>query len=313
MRKAFEKQGFSDSVLEIITASLADSTKKQYDSALKSWWTFCTNNHQDPFEPEIKTVVEFLAGKFKEGASYSTLNSTRSAISLIVSKDLQHDPILHRCFKGIFRLRPTAPKYFKTWDVNVVLDKLASWFPLDSLSLKLVTEKLVMLLALGTGFRAQTLSLIKIEEISITSSTVEIKVYKTSRPGAQQPFACIPFFRGKPSICIASTLVHYLKITRELRKDENLLFICYKKPYKGANVQSIRRWIKSVLKNCGIDKSFTAHSTRHASTSAAYKKGLDLNIIRNAAGWSGESKMFARFYNRTIDNQEGNFASTVLN
>lgn len=148
-------------------------------------------------------------------------------------------------------------------------------YPLKELNLRQLTEKLVMLMALGTGFRVQSLSLIKRENIKISKTGVEIRVndiVKTSIPGAEQPYAFLPYFESKPKVCIASTLVHYLKVTSKLRNGESSLFITYKKPHKRATTQTVCRWLKSVLSACGISNEFTAHSTRHASTSAALRR-----------------------------------------
>lgn len=61
-----------------------------------------------------------------------------------------------------------------------------------------------------------------------------------------------------------------------------------------------------------MEEQFKAHLTRHASTSNALIKGLDFNSIRNAAGWSKDSKVFVRFYNRTVKETENNFAQMGL-
>ncbi|KAJ8980421.1 hypothetical protein NQ317_018813 [Molorchus minor] len=56
-----------------------------------------------------------------------------------------------------------------------------------------------------------------------------------------------------------------------------------------------------MLNRSGLDTSrFTAHSTRHASTSAAARKGVSYDTIRLAAGWTRRSSTFANFYDRPI-------------
>ena len=45
-------------------------------------------------------------------------------------------PLVSRLMKGIFNLRPAVPKYFKTWDVSVVLKYLINLSPVPLLSLK---------------------------------------------------------------------------------------------------------------------------------------------------------------------------------
>ena len=63
------------------------------------------------------------------------------------------------------------------------------------------------------------------------------------------------------------------------------------------------------MTEAGVDQKFKAHSTRHASTSKALQKGLSVDLIKRAAGWSQNSKVFCTFYNRPI---EENFASKVF-
>nr|CAH7748607.1 unnamed protein product [Callosobruchus chinensis] len=83
-----------------------------------------------------------------------------------------------------------------------------------------------------------------------------------------------------------------------------------------ATTQTLGRWVKSVLVESGIDtKKFTAHSTRHAATSAAARKGLHFDTIRLAAGWSKKHlriKMFAAVYNRPLVVESKAFTETIL-
>ena len=59
----------------------------------------------------------------------------------------QH-PLVTRLLKGAFNDRPPLPKYTSTWEVQVVLDYLQSLGENESLSLKQLKWKTVMLLAL---------------------------------------------------------------------------------------------------------------------------------------------------------------------
>lgn len=59
-------------------------------------------------------------------------------------------------------------------------------------------------------------------------------------------------------------------------------------PHKTVNQQTISRWIRSGLELCRVRTDFfSSHSTRYASTSLIAKKGVSLEIIKRAAGWSG--------------------------
>lgn len=174
------------------------------------------------------------------------------------------------------------------------------------------------LLALISAHRVQTLHKIKINNIESLPSQINIKIpdlIKTSKAGINQPMLCIPFFSEKPEICPATTLLCYINRTAPLRKTDNLL-ISFKKPHNIITTQSISRWIKATLKDCGIDDSiFTAHNTRHASTSKAHQLGVNIDVIRKTAGWSGTSATFGKFYHRTIINNDDQItlARAILN
>lgn len=90
-----------------------------------------------------------------------------------------------------------------------------------------------------------------------------------------------------------------------------ILFIALKRPHTAVGSQTISRWIRSTLSDCGVSDAFSTHSTWHASTSLAARKGVPVDLIKRAAGWSGESRVFANFYNRQIIDIDA-FAKAVL-
>jgi len=83
IRQAFLRRGTPPSTLDATIASLSKITIAQYAKPLRLWWTFCERNHSNYFSPPVSRVLEFLAGSLTAVRSYSTLNSYRSAISLI--------------------------------------------------------------------------------------------------------------------------------------------------------------------------------------------------------------------------------------
>lgn len=257
------------------------------------------------YDISIPTVISFFTALFTQGAQYGTLNSYRSALSLIASSKFSDNEDIKRFFKGVFRSRPPLPKYNETWDTSIVLNFLAKWYPNVSLTLEQITKKLITLLALVTAHRVQTLANIKVCNIEICSTKIKIKIpdlIKTSRIGSTQPLLNLPFFNERPEICPARTISTYLEKTAILRNQAELLFISFKKPHKQVGTQTLSRWVKNVLALSGIDtSSFTAHSTRHAASSAALRLGVSLDKIRKTAGWSSTSQTFAKFYNRPVN------------
>lgn len=72
--------------------------------------------------------------------------------------------------------------------------------------------------------------------------------------------------------------------------------------------------MKEALAKSGLDtETFSAHSTRHASTSAAKRLGVDVEMIRKTEGWTKSSETFARFYNREVLPDREQFALSILN
>ncbi|KAJ8910049.1 hypothetical protein NQ315_000452 [Exocentrus adspersus] len=287
-------------------ASLSESTLKQYETSFKSWWKFCQEKNIEPLEYSITHVLSFLKQEFERGLSYSSLNSFRSALAIILSPDL-----------GVANLRPSLPKYEAVWDPDRVLMYLGSLYPNSSISLELLTYKLVTLLALLTAHRVQTLTLIEIENIVRGQSGVEIKIpakIKTSSRSKPQPMLVLPCYNDNPAICPVNTLYSYLDRTKKLRPPAcKRLLLTFKKPIHEASTQSVSRWIKCTLFRSGVDTSlFSAHSTRHAATSMAKRKGVNLDTIRRTAGWSEHSNVFARFYDRPIVNKYA-FANSIVN
>lgn len=277
------RRGIPEDAIPIMLASLSHNTFKQYDTSLKKWFDYCQQNSKDAFCPSVTDILCFLTHVYNTGAKYGTLNSCRSALSLLVGQRFVNNDSIQRFLKGVFRLRPTLPKYNLTWNVDLVLNFLANWHPNEELDLEKLTKKLITLLALVTAHRVLTFSLIKVDNICLAQSGFIIKIpdlIKTSLIGSEQPILSLPYYSEKTVICPANTLTVYLSKSQQIRKDTEFLFISFRKPHRAVSSQTLSRWIKSVLENSSIDTNvFSAHSTRHASASRALKAGVTLDTI----------------------------------
>lgn len=68
------------------------------------------------------------------------------------------------------------------------------------------------------------------------------------------------------------------------------------------SVDTVGRWIKSVMAAAGIDTTvFGAHSVRGASASAARSVNVPLDAVLQAGDWSG-LRSFSRHYQRDSPN-----------
>nr|CAI5825465.1 unnamed protein product [Callosobruchus analis] len=166
-----------------------------------------------------------------------------------------------------------------------------------------------------TGGRLQTISLIRVSNIISREKEIQISItdpIKTTMSLRAQPYLHIPFFLANKNVCPASTLMKYIDATKHLRQDEDFLFITYSGKHRRASKQTISRWVKSTLKEAGIDTAiFKLHSTRHSSTSAANRAGVSMEEICNTAGWSQGTSTFAKFYNRPLQETQ-RFAQAIL-
>lgn len=240
------------------------------------WWSFCAEPVQVLYQVSANRVLNFLVGRFGEGVRHGTLNSARAALSLISTEGLANHALISRFIKGAFKQKPSRPRHDNTWDVDPVLSRLGEWQPVESLVLKTLSKKLVVLLALGSGQRIQTLSLIKICNITETGEGIEIKLpdrVKTTRVGSRQPVLRWPKFQTNPGLCIVNTLSQYLKLTGHLRNGEESLLITLNRPNSKVQMDTIARWIKDALTDLGVSKQFSAYITRDESTSKADSRG----------------------------------------
>ena len=145
----------------------------------------------------------------------------------------------------------------------------------------------------------QTFSSIKIRNIEIKEKQIQIKFpdpIKTSGPNREQPILILPFFNKNKRICAASTLKLYLEKTEGIRNNIQNLFISYEPPIKAISSQTLSRWVKETLKNSGIDTDiYTAHSTRHVSTSATKRRGKSIDCLRKTVGWTKSKRLLQDF------------------
>nr|CAI5843322.1 unnamed protein product [Callosobruchus analis] len=317
IRMAFLKKNIPEEAIPILLASVSEKTMKQYNTVFTRWWEFCIKNTIEPFEYNLSGIISFIKSILDKDFSFSSINTHRSALSLVIDIPEKDKSIVSRYFKGIYNLKTPTPKYSFTWDPSLVLVYLEKLYPIEQLSLEKLSHKLVMLMALTSAHRLQTISLIKIQNILVTEDQVEIRIpdrIKTSGKNRCQPTLRFPFFIEKPELCVASTICHYLKITKVLRSPlEDRLVLTIKKPHRAASSQSLSRWLKNILTTCGIDTNiFKGYSTRHAATSAAARAGLNIEIIRETAGWTNKSDVFNKFYHKPLARDDSTFAKAVL-
>ena len=209
-------------------------------------------------------VLTFLHGFHSRKLSYSTINTARSALSSYLmgfqfsgtTYTVSNHPFILRYLKGVFHCQKPAPRYFETWDVNPVLNYIATLYPLEPLTLKEITLKLVSLLALTSGQRRQTLTLLHTDATTKTQDFFLFRIQdliKQDRPG--EVFSSLFVWRyPKLRLCVYTTLEHYLARTAQFRDTHRTgLLLSFVKPHRPVATSTVGHWIKSILGISGVD------------------------------------------------------------
>ena len=141
----------SERMQDLLLASWAPKTQANY----QKWLKYCsTKGISDPHMASYDQAISFLSNMFyEEKGKYGTIAVTRSALSAILPKinaqTFGKDENVTRMIKGIFKIRPSFPKYIVTYDSDIILQYMDSLPANNLLSMDLLTKK-IMYLALST-------------------------------------------------------------------------------------------------------------------------------------------------------------------
>ena len=314
-------EGISGKATELISASWSSGTNTAYQSAWRKWDCWCAQRQIDSFSCDIRFFVNFLAELFDQGLQHSSINVIRSAVSMthdqIEGTPIGQHPLVTRLLKGVHNSRPPQPRYSETWDVDVVVKYINCIGDNKELSLKAISLKLAILMALVEASRTSELAALDIKFRYFKPEGVYFKLAtltKKRMPGQPPKEVFFGAYPPNSRLCVVQCLKHYEERTQEFRgKGEGQvtkLFLSYIKPHKPVTSQRIAHWIKMVLKDAGIDTNiFSAHSVRGASATAAKDKGVTLTDILHTADWSSDTT-FRRFYYRPV--KDATYAHRVL-
>lgn len=314
--RALATPGLSSPAKVLLNEAQSEGTRSTYKPGWLKWCRWCVRKHLDPITAPVVNVINFLAEN-QERLGYGALNTYRSAISLYHDRvdglPIGSHPDIKSLMAGAFNLKPPKPRYTITWDVNKVL---IFWFeagPNAGLCRKLLSFKLVSLLALCFAARGHELKLLDLSAVSSFHDKLVFHLLvptKTSRKQKKLKTFELPKYGYSsnldPVICFES----YKALTDALRSESNnSLFLSYREPYKPVGTATLARWLKETMKLSGIDiNTFKAHSTRSAATSKVGYAGLSIQEICKLGDWSN-AKTFRRFYCREIEGREADNGS----
>ncbi len=234
---------------------------------------------------------------------------------------------------GLFR--PTA---VPSWDLSVVLEGLvtAPFESLESASDRILTLKVFLLLALTSLKRVEDLQAFSVSETCMDFAPGLVKVTLRPRPGyipkvlstsfrsqmvTLHSFHPPPFASSEDErlhlLCPVRALKLYVDRSKVWRKSPQLL-ICFGAGRRGlaTSKQRISHWVRDAIslayeaRNLPSPLSLRAHSTRGVASSQALFRGVPLEDICVAAGWSSPHT-FVRFYSLDVDTAPGSQVLSV--
>ena len=170
------------------------------------------------------------------------------------------------------------------------MECISAWGANEALSLKQLSWKTAMLLALTRPSRSADLSQLSLSGKRYKPDGVVFAPTSLAKQSRQGKQITEFFFPHYPGLCPVATLKAYEERTVPVRGTESKLFLALIKPFKAVTSSMIARWLKSLLESAGVDTSvFNAHSVRGASSTAAANLGITTNDILKAVDWSSES------------------------
>ena len=296
LRHHFRSKEIPNNAIELLMSSWRSKTISNYNSAWKKWEGWCKQRGMHPFAADVSSILGFLADQFEEGRQYCSLNCYRSALSSthlpVEGFPVGQHPLVVKLLKGAYIQRPPKPRYSQTWDVTQMPAYLRSLGGNETLSLKLLTQKLAMLLALVLGHRSSDLVRLTLCGRSYIPEGVTLLckgIVKQTRPGNEKSLqpVVIASFEEEP-LCPVACLRVYEEATAKFKKDEAAmqLFLAVVPPHWPISSSTIARWVKNSLERAGLESTFSAHSTRSAVSTAAALSGLSTREIMDRAGWS---------------------------
>ncbi len=333
--------GLPAEVQETIASARAPATRKLYSSKWGVFESWCLTRAIDPVNCPVGPVLEFLQERLTAGAAATTLRVYVAAIA--ARRELDEIPLgRHRLVSafmhGARRLRPVRPTAVPSWDLSVILEGLvtAPFEPLKSASDRILTLKVVLLLALTSLKRVGDLQAFSVSETCMDFAPGLVKVTLRPKPDyipkvlstsfhsqvvTLHSFHPPPFASSEDErlhlLCPVRALKLYVDRSKVWRKSPQLL-ICFGAGRRGlaTSKQRISHWVRDAIslayevRNIPSPLSLRAHSTRGVASSQALFRGVPLEDICVAAGWSSPHT-FVRFYNLDVDTAPGSQVLSV--
>ncbi|XP_076128603.1 uncharacterized protein LOC143109685 [Alosa pseudoharengus] len=340
-RVKLAETGLSGAVVKTIQSARAFSTRALYTLKRRIFDQWCSARGHDPFQCSVIVILNFLQELLDQGKAASTIKVYVAAISAchfgIGGASPGTHPWVTRFMAGVRRFKVSRPVLFPTWDLTVVLRALTEppFEPLQSVDTKTLSLKTALLVALASAKRVSEIHALSVhpsclrfsaggEKVVLCPNTSFIPKVITAPLQSQvielASFSPPPFASVEEEtlhkLCPVRALRLYLDRTKEFRCCDQL-FVCHGSASRGKALSKSRlaHWIVEAIemayRSLKLEPpvGLRAHSTRGVSSSWALYKGVSVDDICRAAGWTS-IHTFARFY--MLDVTKSSVSQAVL-
>lgn len=333
--------GLPSSVINTIQSARASSTRTLYGNKWRVFEGWCERRVVIPFQCSVKDILCFLQDLLDKGKAFSTIKVYLAAISAchigFGEKSAGQHPLISRFMKGARRIRPVSKQMVPLWDLPIVLEALSQhpFEPIEAVSLKYLSLKTALLLALVTAKRVSDLHALSVSPSCLQFAPGLTKVSFRPNPAfvpkvMESAYRCpateLAAFHPPPfsspedqklnALCPVRALQVYVERTAGFRTCDQL-FVSWATPHIGKPLsrQRLSHWIVEAISvaysSRGLQppRGLRAHSTRGMATSWALFRGVSVQDICSAASWA-TPHTFVRFYR--LDVSEPSLAHAVL-
>ena len=161
VREGHLAEGISKRASDLILSGWSAGTNATYQSGWAKWSSWCAARKVNPFSGDVQSFLDFLAQLYQQELQHRSINTIRSAVSMthkqIEGVPICQHPLVTRILKGVYNSRPPLPRYSSTWDMEIVTKHILSMGNNEDLSLKQLSQKLVVLMALVQASRTSEL------------------------------------------------------------------------------------------------------------------------------------------------------------
>ena len=247
----------SEQATKIMEEARRQGTRKAYRHPWEEWVGWCEFRQEDPVQAPVELVANFLTEKFHTGLAYRTMNVYRSAISAKHSRvqglPVGQNMLIVKLLKGMFNEKPPQPKYMETWNAATVLERMKTQPEDEFLSLRDLSLKVCMLMALTSASRASELHKLKISMMLDKGDEMEFHIgglTKGRKVGDGPLVIRFVQYEAEPKLNVVHCLRTYLDTTEELRAagtagEQHL--ISFKQPHGALAKSSVARWLKIAM------------------------------------------------------------------